>query len=236
MPGLLPPRPRLRRGRQRRTGGRIRSARRVRRAALSGPAVRSSRGGAARDWPAAAQAPLDWARRQGGGALWLTTWDHLPYNCPFDERAGFVAVPEAECAPVSGTTWPRSPPGRPPLTPESPSAGPSESGFASRTCRLHCDRRCVEWRRARRNGRACWGCSSAGRAPESHSGGRRFDPVHLHELTSVFSSASVEKAFQGTIGERLAPSRGSVQEASFPPASTPSTLFCWAPATASRCA
>ena len=26
-----------------------------------------------------------------------------------------------------------------------------------------------------------WGCSSAGRAPEWHSGGRRFDPVQLHD-------------------------------------------------------
>jgi hypothetical protein len=26
-----------------------------------------------------------------------------------------------------------------------------------------------------------WGCSSAGRAPEWHSGGRRFDPVQLHQ-------------------------------------------------------
>src|SRR5262245_7008663 len=34
--------------------------------------------------------------------------------------------------------------------------------------------------------RARWGCSSAGRAPESHSGGRRFDPVQLHESTAVF--------------------------------------------------
>ena len=32
---------------------------------------------------------------------------------------------------------------------------------------------------------ARWGCSSAGRAPESHSGGRRFDPVHLHKSISV---------------------------------------------------
>ena len=29
-----------------------------------------------------------------------------------------------------------------------------------------------------------WGCSSVGRAPESHSGGHRFDPVQLH-LTAV---------------------------------------------------
>ena len=27
-----------------------------------------------------------------------------------------------------------------------------------------------------------WGCSSVGRAPESHSGGHRFDPVQLHHL------------------------------------------------------
>jgi GNAT superfamily N-acetyltransferase len=42
---------------------------------------------------------LDWARRQGGGALWLTTWDHLPYNRPFYEREGFVVVPETQCGP-----------------------------------------------------------------------------------------------------------------------------------------
>src|SRR5512144_1994559 len=28
-----------------------------------------------------------------------------------------------------------------------------------------------------------WGCSSAGRAPEWHSGGRRFDPVQLHQTS-----------------------------------------------------
>ena len=42
---------------------------------------------------------VDWARRQGGDALWLTTWEHLPYNRPFYEREGFVTVPEAECGP-----------------------------------------------------------------------------------------------------------------------------------------
>jgi GNAT superfamily N-acetyltransferase len=41
---------------------------------------------------------IDWARHHGG-PLWLTTWDHLPYNRPFYERHGFVAVPEAECGP-----------------------------------------------------------------------------------------------------------------------------------------
>jgi GNAT superfamily N-acetyltransferase len=42
---------------------------------------------------------IDWGRHQGGDALWLTTWDHLPYNRPFYERHGFVAVPEARCGP-----------------------------------------------------------------------------------------------------------------------------------------
>jgi GNAT superfamily N-acetyltransferase len=31
------------------------------------------------------------------GAWWLTTYDHLPWNRPFYERNGFVAVPEHEC-------------------------------------------------------------------------------------------------------------------------------------------
>jgi GNAT superfamily N-acetyltransferase len=42
---------------------------------------------------------VDWARGQGGDALWLTTWSHLPYNRPFYERDGFVVVPEAEVGP-----------------------------------------------------------------------------------------------------------------------------------------
>jgi GNAT superfamily N-acetyltransferase len=42
---------------------------------------------------------LEWAAHQDGGALWLTTWDHLPYNRPFYERHGFVVVPEAQCGP-----------------------------------------------------------------------------------------------------------------------------------------
>src|SRR5947207_5446022 len=29
---------------------------------------------------------------------------------------------------------------------------------------------------------AAWGCSSIGRAPEWHSGGRRFDPDQLHQF------------------------------------------------------
>ncbi len=31
------------------------------------------------------------------------------------------------------------------------------------------------------NGGGTWGCSSAGRAPDLHSGGRRFDPDQLHQ-------------------------------------------------------
>jgi GNAT superfamily N-acetyltransferase len=29
--------------------------------------------------------------------LWLTTYSHLPWNAPFYERAGFVAIPVKEC-------------------------------------------------------------------------------------------------------------------------------------------
>jgi GNAT superfamily N-acetyltransferase len=42
---------------------------------------------------------VDWARRRGGDALWLTTWGHLPYNRPSYEREGFVVIPEAQCGP-----------------------------------------------------------------------------------------------------------------------------------------
>jgi GNAT superfamily N-acetyltransferase len=42
---------------------------------------------------------VDCAREQGSRAVWLTTWDHLPYNRPFYERQGFVAVPDGNCGP-----------------------------------------------------------------------------------------------------------------------------------------
>jgi GNAT superfamily N-acetyltransferase len=45
------------------------------------------------------EAAVAWARRHGGGAIQLTTYDHLPWNRPFYEHAGFVVVPEAECGP-----------------------------------------------------------------------------------------------------------------------------------------
>lgn len=33
------------------------------------------------------------------GVLWLTTWDHIPWNRPFYERHGFERVAEAACGP-----------------------------------------------------------------------------------------------------------------------------------------
>jgi GNAT superfamily N-acetyltransferase len=40
---------------------------------------------------------IDWSA--SSGALWLTTYDHLPFNRPFYERRGFVVVPERDCGP-----------------------------------------------------------------------------------------------------------------------------------------
>lgn len=41
----------------------------------------------------------EWARIQGGSALWLTTYNHLPFNRPYYERHGYRVVPDAECGP-----------------------------------------------------------------------------------------------------------------------------------------
>ena len=38
-----------------------------------------------------------------------------------------------------------------------------------------------------RRRRSCWGLSSAGRAPDLHSGGQRFDPARLHQKRSRFA-------------------------------------------------
>jgi GNAT superfamily N-acetyltransferase len=35
----------------------------------------------------------------GAPALWLTTYDHFPWNRPFYEREGFAVVPEGACGP-----------------------------------------------------------------------------------------------------------------------------------------
>ena len=37
-----------------------------------------------------------------------------------------------------------------------------------------------------------WGISSAGRAPDLHSGGQRFDPVILHHLLSCYDALVAE--------------------------------------------
>jgi GNAT superfamily N-acetyltransferase len=41
----------------------------------------------------------DWARAAGGSAIWLTTYDHLPFNRPYYERHGYVVRPESVCGP-----------------------------------------------------------------------------------------------------------------------------------------
>ncbi|MFT3917570.1 MAG: GNAT family N-acetyltransferase [Anaeromyxobacteraceae bacterium] len=40
---------------------------------------------------------LAWSER--AGALWLTTYAHLPWNAPMYERAGFTRVEESGCGP-----------------------------------------------------------------------------------------------------------------------------------------
>jgi GNAT superfamily N-acetyltransferase len=40
------------------------------------------------------QRAIEWAGRE---PLWLTTYAHIPWNRPFYERHGFVAVPESGC-------------------------------------------------------------------------------------------------------------------------------------------
>jgi GNAT superfamily N-acetyltransferase len=41
----------------------------------------------------------EWAHAAGGSTLWLSTYDHLPFNRPYYERHGYVVVPEAACGP-----------------------------------------------------------------------------------------------------------------------------------------
>jgi GNAT superfamily N-acetyltransferase len=40
-----------------------------------------------------------WARDRGDGYLWLTTYDHVPFNRPMYERRGFTVVDEASWGP-----------------------------------------------------------------------------------------------------------------------------------------
>jgi len=44
------------------------------------------------------QRAVAWACAAQGSALWLTTYDHLPFNRPYYEQRGFSVVPESACA------------------------------------------------------------------------------------------------------------------------------------------
>jgi GNAT superfamily N-acetyltransferase len=41
----------------------------------------------------------DWGRAAGGSFIWLTTYDHVPFNRPYYEQRGYVVVPDAACGP-----------------------------------------------------------------------------------------------------------------------------------------
>ncbi|MFO0553922.1 MAG: GNAT family N-acetyltransferase [Polyangiaceae bacterium] len=42
---------------------------------------------------------VSWARELGGADIWLTTYNHLPFNRPMYERRGFVVAPASEWGP-----------------------------------------------------------------------------------------------------------------------------------------
>ena len=42
---------------------------------------------------------ISWAEREGGRAIWLTTYAHLPFNRPMYERRGFTIADERACPP-----------------------------------------------------------------------------------------------------------------------------------------
>jgi GNAT superfamily N-acetyltransferase len=42
---------------------------------------------------------IAWAQASGAGALWLTTYGHLPWNVPFYASVGFELVDAADCGP-----------------------------------------------------------------------------------------------------------------------------------------
>jgi GNAT superfamily N-acetyltransferase len=41
----------------------------------------------------------DWAREAGSSTIWLTTYDHVPFNRPYYERHGYRVMPEEACGP-----------------------------------------------------------------------------------------------------------------------------------------
>jgi hypothetical protein len=59
-----------------------------------------------------------------------------------------------------------------------------------------------------------WGCSSVGRAPESHSGGRRFDPDQLHQPSlqtaeTALGGPAPSQQFGATAGQASTPTTPS---------------------------
>ena len=46
-----------------------------------------------------------------------------------------------------------------------------------------------------------WGCSSVGRAPDLHSGGRRFDPDQLHQLYPVTKPKKTKAYLSGPVAQ-----------------------------------
>jgi GNAT superfamily N-acetyltransferase len=50
---------------------------------------------------------IAWAARTGGARLWLTTFDHLPWNRPFYETEGFAVRDEATIGPELRATLQR---------------------------------------------------------------------------------------------------------------------------------
>jgi GNAT superfamily N-acetyltransferase len=45
------------------------------------------------------EAAVEITRAFGARALWLTTYNHLPWNRPFYELHGFIVIPEHACGP-----------------------------------------------------------------------------------------------------------------------------------------
>ena len=63
---------------------------------------------------------------------------------------------------------------------------------------------------------AKWGLSSAGRAPDLHSGGQRFDPARLHQIHDL--TVKREHAFCRPIGRKLTSFReNTIQHCLIPP-------------------
>ena len=71
----------------------------------------------------------------------------------------------------------------------------------------------------KQGGRSLRGCSSAGRAPDLHSGGRRFDPDQLHQFR-----ASTPRVGREARAVYEVPVRSVGLFSNLP---RPATSFCW---------